>query len=344
MGSDFHNSYHWVCCCWRWWILSHITSVRIHFIGCCRHCFTIYTWSHFCFFTFRWFVIFFITGCERNWCFFNFRFRTDFNHTSNRVCCCWRWWIFSNHASIWIYLISGCRNSFTIYTWSHFCFFTFRWFVIFFITGCKRNWCFFNFRFCSDFVNIIFLVDMVPFINMNFVITVQYYWAVIINNVVFSILVDSKRFTSNDNIITIVNLTATFFIFTIWIVFPYSWFIVTVLGIIRKSRINNMRIFRIYFASIWDNFTIMFFTSMTVVHRFWIFVFFVNLTIAIFIIQFCKQFFRLIVRKIVFTWYNKTSPVITRVYEFWCLIATFIISNVFLTFWNNHFITFVRRR
>ena len=244
MGSDFHNSYHWVCCCWRWWILSHITSVRIHFIGC-------------------------------------------------------------------------CRNSFTIYTWSHFCFFTFRWFIVFFITCCERNWCFFNFWFCSDFVNIIFRFDMVSFIDMNFIITCQYNWAIIIYNVVFSILIDSKRFTGNDNSIALVNHTVTFFIFTIWIVFPYSWFIVTILGIIRKSRINNMRIFRI-------------------------FVFVVNLTITIFVIQFFKQFWQWIIRRIVFTWYNKTSSIIPFFYKFRCLIVLLIISNVFLTFWNNHFITAIR--
>ena len=157
---------------------------------------------------------------------------------------------------------------------------------------------------------------MVSFINMNIIITVQYYWAIIIYNVVFSILIDSKRFTSNDNIIILVNLTVTIFIFTIWFVFPYSWFIATALGIIRKSRINHMRIFRI-------------------------FVFVVNLTITIFVIQFFKQFWRISERRI--TFYNKTSSIIPFLFKNRCMTFNLIISNVFLTFWNNHFITIARR-
>ena len=268
---------------------------------------------------------------------------SDFHNSCNRGCCFWRWWIFCDFTSVRIHFIGCCLNCFTVYTWRYFCFFTFRWIIIFFITCCERNWCFFNFWFCSDFINIIFRFDMVSFINMNFVITVQYYWAVIINNVFFSILVNSKRFTSNDNIIALVNHTVTFFIFTIWIIFPYPWFIVTTLVIIRKSWINHMRIFRIYFTSIWDNCTIIvIFTSATVIYRFWIFVFVVNFTITIFVIQFFKQFWRIIERRI--TFYNKTSPVITWVYKFRCLIVLLIISSVYLTFWNNHFITFARRR
>ena len=267
---------------------------------------------------------------------------TTFYNTFNSGCCFCRWFIWSYSTCSFIKVVCCSLNCFTIFTCCYFFFCSFWNWIITYVTSCKINWCSFYFWFCSDFVNIIFLVDMVSFINMNFIITCQYNWTVIVDNIVFSVRIDSKRFTSNDNSIILINYPITSFIFTISTIFPYSRFIVTTLGIIRKSRINNMRIFRIYFASIWDSFTIMIFTSTTIVYRLWIFVFFVNLTITIFVIQFFKQFWRLIERSIIITWYNKTSSVITWFYKFRCLIVLLIISNIFLTFWNNHFIAIVR--
>ena len=221
---------------------------------------------------------------------------TTFYNTFNSGCCFCRWFIWSYSTCSFIKVVCCSLNCFTIFTCCYFFFCSFWNWIITYVTSCKINWCSFYFRFCSDLVNIIFLVDMVSFINMNIILTCQYHWAVIFNNVVFSILVDSKRFTSNDNIIILVNHTVTVFIFTIWIIFPHSWLIV--IGITSQSRINNMRIFRVYFASIWDSSAVNCFPSMAIIYRFWIFVFIINITIIIFVIQFCKQLRHWMLKKI----------------------------------------------